>query len=53
VLGLLSEYNLLGGRMRLDRAKAYAAVEGAVARPLGLDVVEAAAGIVRIINVKM
>jgi N-methylhydantoinase A len=53
VLGLLPEDNFLGGRMRLDRAKALAAVETAVAKPLGLDVIEAAEGIVRIINVKM
>ena len=53
VLGALSEDNFLGGRMRLDRSKAWAAIETAVAKPLGLDVVEAAAGIVRIINVKM
>ena len=53
VLGLLSEDNFLGGRMRLDRAKAWTAIETAVAKPLGLDVIEAAAGIVRIINVKM
>lgn len=53
VLGFLSEDNFLGGRMRLDAKAAWSAVEEAVARPLGLDVVTAAEGIVRIINVKM
>ena len=53
VLGALCEDNFLGGRMRLDRQKAWDAVESAVAKPLGLGVVEAASGIVRIINVKM
>jgi N-methylhydantoinase A len=53
VLGYLSEDNFLGGGMRLDKAKAVAAIEEAVAKPLGLGVAEAAEGIVRVINVKM
>ena len=53
VLGYLGEDNFLGGRMRLDAAKARAAIEAAVAKPLGLDVAEAAEGIVRVIDVKM
>jgi N-methylhydantoinase A len=53
VLGYLGEDNFLGGRMRLDVAKARAAIEAAVARPLGLDVPEAAEGIIRVIDVKM
>jgi N-methylhydantoinase A len=53
VLGYLGEDNFLGGRMRLDAAKACAAIETAVARPLGLEVAEAAEGIVRVIDVKM
>jgi N-methylhydantoinase A len=52
-LGYLSADNFLGGSMRLDAAAAYAAIERKVARPLGLGVAEAAAGIVRIIDVKM
>jgi N-methylhydantoinase A len=51
-LGYLGEDNFLGGRMRLDRAQALAAVER-VAKPLALDAVPAAEGIVRIIDVKM
>jgi N-methylhydantoinase A len=53
VLGYLGEDNFLGGRMRLDAAKARAAIEAAVGKPLGLDVAEAAEGIVRVIDVKM
>src|SRR5215468_251969 len=53
VLGYLGEDNFLGGRMRLDAAKARAAVDAKVAQPLGLDVAQAAEGIVRIIDVKM
>jgi N-methylhydantoinase A len=52
VLGYLGEDNFLGGRMRLDRAQALAAVDR-VAKPLSLDVMAAAEGIVRIIDVKM
>lgn len=53
LLGYLSEDNFLGGKMKLDRNLAYKAVEEHVAKPLGIDVMEAAHGIVRIINVKM
>jgi len=53
VLGYLGENNFLGGRMRLDLAKARAAIETKVARPLGLGIADAAEGIVRIIDVKM
>ena len=53
VLGYLGEDNFLGGKMRLDRAAAHAAIAEHVAHPLGIDVVDAAEGIVRIINVKM
>src|SRR5438876_4290158 len=53
VLGHLSEHNFLGGQMRLDAAKARAAIEEKIARPLGMSVAGAAEGIVRIIDVKM
>src|SRR5262249_56273771 len=53
VLGYLGEDNFLGGKMRLDAGKARAAIESKIARPLGLGIVEAAEGIVRIIDVKM
>jgi N-methylhydantoinase A len=53
VLGYLSPDNFLGGKMRLDSEAARRAIETAVAGPLAMDVVDAAEGIVRIINVKM
>jgi N-methylhydantoinase A len=53
LLGYLGEDNFLGGRMRLDAAKARAAIEGKVAGALGLSAAEVADGIVRIIDVKM
>ena len=53
VLGYLGEDGFLGGEMRLDADAARAAIEREVARPLGLEVADAAEGIVRIIDVKM
>jgi N-methylhydantoinase A len=53
VLGYLGEDNFLSGKMRLDSDKARQAVQTHVADPLGIDLVEAAEGVVRIINVKM
>jgi N-methylhydantoinase A len=53
VLGYLGEDGFLGGRMRLDAQKARAAIETHVARPLGLNLIDAAEGVVRIIDVKM
>jgi N-methylhydantoinase A len=52
-LGYLSADNFLGGRMRLDAARAQVAIGTQVARPLGLSVAQAAEGIIRIIDVKM
>jgi len=53
VLGRLSFDNFLGGRMQLDRGRASGAIAEHVAEPLGLDVMAAAEGVIRIINVKM
>jgi N-methylhydantoinase A len=47
VLGLIDAERFLGGRMKLDRAAAGAAIE-TVAKPLGLSVEEAAAGIIEV-----
>jgi N-methylhydantoinase A len=52
-MGLLSANNFLGGGMRLDTGAAGRTIEEKIARPLGMDVVSAAEGIVRIIDVKM
>jgi N-methylhydantoinase A len=53
VLGYLGADNFLGGRMRLDTAKATAAITDKVADPLSVSVAKAAEGIIRIIDVKM
>jgi N-methylhydantoinase A len=53
VLGYLGEDNFLGGRMKLGAKAAFAAIQDCVAEKLKLSVVDAAEGIVRIINVKM
>jgi N-methylhydantoinase A len=52
VLGYINPENFLGGRIRLDRAKAVAAVQK-VADALGLPLLEAAAGIARVAEFKM
>ena len=53
VLGRLNPQHLLGGKMRLEPERAWKAIEEKVAQPLGLDVVEAAEGILTIVNSNM
>jgi len=53
VLGYLPVEGFAGGRMTLDVAAARAAIERDVAEPLGVDAVEAAWGIERIVNANM
>jgi len=53
MLGALSAGNVLGGRMRLDRDAAEAAVREHVAGPLKMDPIRAAAGIITIVNTNM
>ena len=53
LLGALGAENVLGGRMRMDPERAHAAIQTDVAEPLGLDVIEAAAGIIKIVNTNM
>ena len=53
ILGYLDPDFFLGGKMRLDRDAALRAVEEKVARPLGLDIVEAAWGIHQVVNENM
>lgn len=48
VLGRFGASTRLGGDMTMDVEAARAAISGSVARPLGLDVIEAAAGILRV-----
>ena len=52
-LGYLNPDYFLGGKMKLDKAGAEKAIEEKIAKPLGLSVTEAAAGIYRIANSHM
>ncbi len=52
-LGIIDPDNFFGGRYRLDPGKARAAIETRVARPLGLDTLEAAAGIYDVVTARM
>lgn len=53
ILGYLDPEFFAGGRIRLDREAARAAIERHIARPLGLSVEQAAAGMYRVINTNM
>src|SRR5437763_10399909 len=53
VLGIIDPENFFGGRYALDREKARAAIEQRIAKPLGLDTLEAAAGIYEVVTAKM
>jgi N-methylhydantoinase A len=52
VLGALSGDTVLAGTLRLDAARAAQAIER-VAKPLGLNLLQGAAGILRIVNTQM
>lgn len=52
VLGRLSPHSLLGGRMAMYPERAHSAIDG-LAHALGVDPVQAAAGVVEIVNVNM
>lgn len=53
VLGRLDPEYFLGGRMKLDVARARAAIQEKIAKPLGLSVTEAAHGILAIAEANM
>jgi N-methylhydantoinase A len=53
VLGYLGESSFLGGRMPLDRKRAWQVIERQVAKPLGIDVMAAARGIHDLVNENM
>jgi N-methylhydantoinase A len=53
ILGFLNPDYFLGGRMKLNKAKAERAIKEKIANPLKMDVVEAAAGIFTITNSHM
>ncbi|MCP5198454.1 MAG: hydantoinase/oxoprolinase family protein [Gammaproteobacteria bacterium] len=52
-LGYVDPDYFLGGHIKLDRERALAALKEAVADPLGLDVYEAGAGVLAIVNAEM
>lgn len=53
VVGTLDPERLLAGRKQIDRAAACRALESNVARPLGLDLMAAAHGLLTIVNTNM
>jgi len=53
VLGIIDPENFFGGRYALDREKARIAIEKRIATPLGLNTLEAAAGIYEVVTAKM
>ncbi len=53
VLGRLSPSGLLGGEMPLDLEAAARAMEEKIARPLGIDVIRAAEGILSVVHANM
>ncbi len=52
-LGYVSPDAFIGGQMKLDRELALSAISANVGKPLGLDVIDAAAGIFRLTNFMM
>jgi N-methylhydantoinase A len=53
ILGRINPGYLLGGDMAVNLDKARQVVEDKIARPLGLDLMTAAAGIIRVVNANM
>ena len=53
VIGVLDPEHFLGGRMKLNKAKAQRLLEERIAKPLTMDLMEAAHGVLDIINAKM
>jgi N-methylhydantoinase A len=53
VLGLIDPAYFAGGTMKLDRELALRAVQERIATPLGMSVLQAALGILRVVNVQM
>jgi len=53
VLGRINPEYFVGGEAKLDLERARAAIETRIARPLGLSVMDAAAGIVAVVNAHM
>lgn len=53
VLGYINPDNFLGGHIKLDRERAYKAIEEQIAKPLGISVEKAAAGVIELLDYRM
>ncbi|GAB6933169.1 hydantoinase/oxoprolinase family protein [Calditerricola satsumensis] len=53
VLGYINPDNFLGGQVKLDPQRARKAIEEQIARPLGLSVEEAAAGVIELLDTRL
>ncbi|MFO7248190.1 MAG: hydantoinase/oxoprolinase family protein [Bacillota bacterium] len=53
VLGYINPDNFLGGQVKLDPQRAREAIEEQIARPLGLSVEEAAAGVIELLDTRL
>ena len=52
-MGYVDPEYFLGGKITLDREKAFKALEETIAKPLGIDVYEAGKGILEVVNTQM
>lgn len=53
ILGRLNPEHLLSGEFNLDKNKSYDVIKKKIADPLGISVIEAAAGIIKVVNANM
>lgn len=53
VLGRLNVDSFLGGEMEVDKQAAFNAIEEKLARPLRMDIIEIAEGIIKVVNASM
>jgi len=53
ILGYINPDNFLGGQIKLDKERAYAAVKEQIADPLGISVEKAAAGVIELLDYRL
>lgn len=53
ILGYISPDNFLGGQIKLDKERAYAAVKKQIAEPLGISVEKAAGGVIELLDYQL
>src|SRR5699024_2368293 len=53
VLGYINPENFLGGQIKLDKDRAYRAIEEQIAKPLGITVEEAASGVIELLDYRL